>query len=169
MTLALTRREALLSFGVLGAAAGLAGCNTTQTAGLQQAAASGLRIGSINVDTSGLLAQSGNPTASWVQQSLPGAIAQAFGPVVAQGDPGGATLTARVSSIYLGQGGPADPDIIRGSATLGGATPRQVKVRAISVYTPLTIDQTLWEQALQGRVTSLSQSFAYALVRRLHL
>jgi len=69
---ALTRRAALLSFGAC-AAGGLAGCNTTQPAAVQpQAAPSGFQIGNIDVDTSALLAQSGNPTANWVQQALPG-------------------------------------------------------------------------------------------------
>jgi hypothetical protein len=168
MTYALTRRAALLSFGAFGAA-GLSGCNTTQTAGLQQAAASGVRIGAIQVNTTPLLAQSGNPTASWVQQSLPGALAQAFAPVMSPGAAGGAIMSVRIDSVYLGNGGPADPDRMRGVVTLSGSVSRQVRLRATSVYTPLSVDQALWEQALQGRVTALSQAFAYWLVRRLNL
>ena len=42
----LTRRAALLGFGAF-ASAGLAGCNTTPTAGVQPGAASGLGIGEI--------------------------------------------------------------------------------------------------------------------------
>ena len=47
----LTRRAALFSLGAF-AAAGLGGCNTTPTAGVQPGAAPpGLRIGAVNVDT----------------------------------------------------------------------------------------------------------------------
>ena len=69
-TVALTRRAALAGLGACGAA-GLSGCNTTQTAAVQPQAASGIRIGAIDVDTAPLLAQSGNPTANWVQQAMP--------------------------------------------------------------------------------------------------
>jgi hypothetical protein len=49
----LTRRAALLSFGAF-ASAGLSGCNTTPSAGIQPAAApSGLNFGAVNVDTRG--------------------------------------------------------------------------------------------------------------------
>ena len=70
---ALTRRAALFSFGAF-AAAGLSGCNTP-TAGVQPVAASGLNIGTIDVDTTPLVAYVGNPTAGWAQQALPGALA----------------------------------------------------------------------------------------------
>jgi hypothetical protein len=160
----MTRRLVLLGFG----AAGLSACNTTQNA-LQQDTATGVRISSINVDASPVIAQSGNPTATWVQQSLPGALAQAFGPVVSPGAPNGATLNVRIDSVYLGNGGPADPDRMRGVATLSGPISQQIRVRGTSTYIESPTDQALWEQALQGRVTSLSQSFAYILVRRLHL
>ena len=72
----LTRRGALVTLGAF-AAAGLAGCNTTPSAGVQPLAASG--GGAIEVDTTPLVAYVGNPTAGWVQQALPGALAQALG------------------------------------------------------------------------------------------
>jgi hypothetical protein len=50
---ALTRRAALLSLGAF-ASAGLAGCNTTPTGGVQPGTASGLSIGAIEVDTTPL-------------------------------------------------------------------------------------------------------------------
>lgn len=168
MTQALTRRAALVSFGAFGAA-GLGGCNTTQTAVQSPAATSSVRISAIEVNTDPLLAQSGNPTANWVQQTLPGQLAQALAPVMAPGDPTGATLRVRINSIYLGQGGPADPDLMKGAATLTGVPARHVSLRATSTYIPTTVDQALWEQALQGRVTSLSQSFAYWLARKMRL
>ncbi len=165
----LTRRAALVSIGAF-AAAGLSGCNTTPTPAVQSTA-SGFRIGSIEVNTAPLLAQSGDPTASWVQQALPGQFARVFGAYMAQGAPGGATLNARIDSIYLGLGGSANPDTIKGVATLsGGAGPaREISVHAIAIYFPGTVAQGLPEQVYQGRVTALSQAFAYRLKRKLGL
>jgi hypothetical protein len=151
----LTRRAALIGLVAL-TAAGLSGCNTTP--GIQPAA-SGLGGGAIDVDTTPLIAYVGNPTAGWVQQSLPGALAQVLG----SGPPGG--LHVRIDTLYLGNGGPADPDRMRGVATVAG---RSINVRAISTYFPSPTDQALPEQALQGRVQSLSTAFAYRLKQRLH-
>ena len=117
-------------------------------------AASG--AGAISVDTSPLVAYVGNPTAGWVQQSLPGALAQVLGP--------GTALHVRVDTLYLGNGGPGDPDRMRGVATLGGRT---INVRAVSTYWPSPTDQALPEQALQGRVQALSTAFAYRLKRKI--
>jgi hypothetical protein len=155
----LTRRAALLSFGAF-ASAGLSGCNTTPTAGVQPAAATGLGIGAIEVDTTPLVASVGNPTAGWAQQALPGALAQVLG----SGAPGGPPLQVRINTLYLGGGGPADPDGMRGVATLGGRT---MSVRAVSTYFSSPTDQALPEQALQGRVQALAVAFAYRLKRRL--
>jgi hypothetical protein len=152
-----TRRAALLSLGAF-AAAGLSGCNTTPTAGVQPAA--GFGVGAIEVDTSPLVAYVGNPTAGWAQQALPGALAQVLG----SGAPGGPPLHVRIDTLYLGNGGPGDPDRMRGVATLGGRT---INVRAISTYWPTPTDQALPEQALQGRVQALSVAFAYRVKRKL--
>jgi hypothetical protein len=149
----LTRRTALVSLAAF-AAGGLSGCNTTPSAGIQPVAASG----AIDVDTSPLVAYVGNPTASWVQQSLPGALARVLGPGAAGG------LQVRIDTLYLGNGGPGDPDRMRGVATLGGRT---INVRANSTYWPTPTDQALPEQALQGRVQALSVAFAYRLKRKL--
>jgi hypothetical protein len=151
----LTRRAALLSLGAF-ASAGLAGCNTTPTAGVQP----GLSIGAIEVNTTPLVAYVGNPTAGWAQQALPGALAQALG----SGAPGGPPLHVRINTLYLGGGGPADPDRMRGVATLGART---INVRAVSTYFSSPTDQTLPEQALQGRVQALAVAFAYRLKSRL--
>jgi hypothetical protein len=70
----------------------------------------------------------------------------------------------RIDTLYLGGGGAADPDTMRGVATLGGRT---IGVRAISVYWSSPTDQALPEQALQGRVQALAVAFAYRLKRRL--
>ena len=155
----LTRRAALLSFGAF-ASATSSGCSTMPTAGVQPAAApSGLNIGAIDVDTTPLVAYVGNPTARWAQQALPGALAQALG-----SGAGGPPLHVRIDTLYLGGGGPADPDLMRGVATFGGRT---INVRAVSTYFASPTDQALPEQALQGRVQALAVAFAYRLRGRL--
>ena len=82
---------------------------------------SAFHISNIEVNTAPLLAQSGNPTAQWAQQALPGALAQAFAANMAPGDPNGATLSVRIDSLYLGQGGACRPrhDEGRGDAERG--------------------------------------------------
>ena len=161
----LTRRAALMSLGAI-ASVGLAGCNATPTAGVQPGATPppGLRIGVVNIDNSPLVAYVGNPTAQWAQQALPGALAQAFGARMAPGDPGAVPLDIRLDTLYLGNGGPADPDRMRGVATLGG---HSISVRADSTYIANPTDQALPEQALQGRVQALAVAFAYRLKRKL--
>ena len=123
-----------------------------------------MRIGATQVDTTPLLAYVGNPTAGWAQQALPGSLAQVFAAHMAPGDPGAATLSVRIETLYLGGGGPADPDRMRGVAMLGGGT---ISVRAVSTYFSSPTDQALPEQALQGRVQALAVAFAYRLKRKL--
>jgi hypothetical protein len=103
----------------------------------------------------------------WVQQALPGALAQTFASHMAPGDPSGRTLSVTVNSVYLCGGGPADPDPMRGVATGRGsaAAQRTTRLRATSTYIPSPVDQVLVEQAFKGRVP-LSQAFAYRLARR---
>jgi hypothetical protein len=160
-----TRRAALLGVGAF-AAGGLAGCNTTPTAAVQPGAAppSGLRIGAVNVDDAPLVAYVGNPTASWAQQALPGALAQAFGARMAPGDAAAVPVNITLNTLYLGGGGPADPDRMAGVATVGGHT---ISVHAVSTYISSPTDQALPEQALQGRVQALAVAFAYRLKRKL--
>ena len=152
----LTRRAALVSLAAF-AAGGLSGCNTTPSAGIQPVAATGLG-GAISVDTAPLVAYVGNPTAGWVQQSLPGALAQVLGSRASGG------VRVRIDTLYLGNGGPADPDRMTGVAMLAGRT---INVRATSTYIPSPTDQALPEQALQGRVQALSTAFAYRLRRKM--
>ena len=111
-----TRRAGLVALGVLA----LPGCATAPTPAWHQQRAVpqhyGRRAG----------AQVGDPTAAWVQQDLPGAIAQALGPYYAPGDPSGATLVARIDYIYLGPNsggtGPAgaSQDTIKGVLIVKG-------------------------------------------------
>ena len=162
-----TRRTALFGLAAVGVA-GLGACNAPQAPAVQTQAANapGIHIGAIEVDTSPLVASVGNPTAAWAQQALPAQLAQALASRIAPGEPGAATLSVVVNSIYLGGGGPADPDVMTGVATLNG---RQVRLKATYTYIPSPTDQALPEQALQGRVQSLSQAFAYWLRRKLRL
>ena len=46
---------------------------------------------------------------------------------------------------------------------------REISVHAIAIYFPGTVAQGLPEQVYQGRVTALSQAFAYRLKRKLGL
>jgi hypothetical protein len=140
----------------------------------------GLRIRAIKVDVSPIRASMGDPTAAWVEQALPGALAQSLAPYMAPGDRNGATLVARIDYLYLGpsSGGGGGfggfrrtQDTINGTLVLKG--PRgivaNVPLRAISTYFPMAVDQALVEQALQGRVVALAQVFAGWAPRELGL
>ncbi len=165
LTLAFTRRAGLLALGSLA----LQGCAST----VPTVATSGVRFRNITVD---VRADVGDPTVTWLQQSLPGAIAQALGPYYAPGDRNGATLVARIDYLYLGPSsggtGPAgaSQDTMSGVLMVGG--PRggvERHLRAISFYYPMAIDQTLWERAYHDRVIALSQVFAGWVPRELGL
>jgi hypothetical protein len=139
----------------------------------------GLRIRAIKVDVSPIRASMGDPTAAWVEQALPGALAQALAPYMAPGDRNGATLVARIDTLYLGpsSGGGGfggfrrTQDTINGTLVLRGprGTVANVPLRAISSYFPMAVDQTLVERALEGRVTALAQVFAGWAPRELGL
>ena len=88
---------------------------------------------------------------------------------MAPGDPNGATLSVRIDSVYLGGGGLADPDRMRGAATLSGGAGgagRQTSVRATSTWVPSPVDQALVEQSNQDRVQALAVAFAYRIKRK---
>jgi hypothetical protein len=168
---ALTRRAALASLGAL---------VVTAVAHIPAALAQpGLRIRAIRVDVSPIRASMGDPTAAWVEQALPGALAQSLAPYMAPGDRGGATLVARIDYLYLGPGSGGGgfggfrrtQDTINGTLLLRG--PRgvvaNVPLRAISSYFPMAVDQALPEQAYQGRVVALAQVFAGWAPRELGL
>jgi hypothetical protein len=165
----LTRRAALAALGALGLPA---------LAQAPAALAQGpLRIRAIKVDVSPIRASMGDPTAAWVEEALPGALAQSLGPYLAPGDRNGATLIARIDLLYLGpsSGGPGPfgsvQDTINGMLLLKG--PRgvvaNVPLRATSSYYRTPVDQTLVERALQGRVVALAQAFAGWAPRELGL
>lgn len=166
----LTRRAALAALG---------GVVFPALAEMRSALAQpGLRFRAIRVDVSPIRASMGDPTAAWVQEALPGALAQALAPYMAPGDRNGATLVARIDYLYLGpsSGGPGffhqTQDTINGTLLVKG--PRggvlaSVPLRAISSYFPMAVDQALVERALQGRVTALAQAFAGWTPRQLGL
>jgi hypothetical protein len=166
----LTRRAALAGLGAFALSV-----LTRTPAALAQP---GLRIRAIKVDVSPIRASMGDPTAAWVEESLPGALAQSLGPYMAPGDRNGATLVARIDYLYLGSssGGPGffrqTQDTIVGSLLLRGprgAAIANVPLRAISSYFPMAVDQTLVERALQGRVVAVAQAFAGWAPRQLGL
>jgi hypothetical protein len=165
----LTRRSAIAALGALV----LPAMTQMRSASAQP----GLRIRAIKVDVSPIRASMGDPTAAWVEEALPGALAQSLAPYMAPGDRNGATLVARIDYLYLGSssGGPGffhqTQDTINGTLLLRG--PRgvvaNVPLRAISSYFPMAVDQTLVERALEGRVTALAQAFAGWAPRELGL
>jgi hypothetical protein len=165
----LTRRAGLIALGALALQGCASAVPTTTT--------SSVRIRAIKVDVSPIRASMGDPTAAWVEQALPGALAQSLAPYMAPGDRNGATLVARIDFLYLGSssGGPgpfgSTQDTINGTLLLGG--PRgvvaNVPLRAISSYFPMAVDQALPERALRGRVTALAQAFAGWAPRELGL
>ena len=165
----LTRRAALASLGAL--------CLPALAETPAALAQAGLRIRAIKVDVSPIRASVGDPTAAWVDEALPGALAQSLAPYMAPGDRNGATLIARIDTLDLGTsgGGPGffhqTQDTVNGTLLLRG--PRgviaNVPLRAISSYYPMAVDQALVERALQGRVTALAQAFAGWAPRELRL
>jgi hypothetical protein len=165
----LTRRAALASLGAL--------CLPALAETPAALAQPGLRIRAIKVDVSPIRASVGDPTAAWVEEALPGALARSLAPYMAPGDRNGATLIARIDTLYLGTsgGGPGffhqTQDTVNGTLLLRG--PRgviaNVPLRAISSYYPMAVDQALVERALQGRVTALAQAFAGWAPRELRL
>ena len=165
----LTRRAALASLGALLPAL------AEMPAALAQP---GLRIRAIKVDVSPIRASMGDPTAAWVEEALPGALAQSLAPYMAPGDRNGATLVARIDYLYLGPssgggfgGFRRTQDTINGTLVLKGTrgVVANVPLRAIASYFPMAVDQTLVERALQGRVVALAQAFAGWAPRELGL
>ena len=166
----LTRRAALVALGALA---------FPSTVALRSANAQPVvRFRNIVVDVSPLRASSGDPTAAWVQQELPGALAQALAAHMAPGDRGGATLVARVDLIYLGPSsggtGPwgSTQDTITGVLVVRGARgglAADTPLRAITSYYPNATDLAQLVQTNHWRVSALAQAFAGWAPRQLGL
>jgi hypothetical protein len=150
-TLEVTRRASLGIFGVV-----VLGC-----AGMPGGAFALTRaVGGINVDVAPLRANALDPTAAWVAQIMPGALAQAL---VDAGRPG-APISVRIIYVILGPntgnaGGPAGstPDQMVGEVIVGGAAR---PLRALNLYYPSASDQAMVERSNYFRVLQLSRAFA---------
>ena len=150
----LTRRAALAAVSALALAPGSLGA----------ALARREPVGSIRVDVTPVLENSGEPTAGWVAQTLPGAIAEALATV----GRGGAAVSVRIDYVLLGpnQGGvgPAgsSEDQMVGAVTSGGV---ERPLRALTFYYPSAVDNTMIAQSNYNRVFQLAQAFAYWVAR----
>src|SRR5271157_4185485 len=117
----------------------------------------GATFGGVRVDVAPLRANAGDPTAAWVEQDLPGQLAQALA------GRGGAPLTIRIDYLTLGPStgemlhASASLDTISGVAIIGG---QQTPVRATNSYYSSPVDQTMIEQSNHYRVSQLTQVLA---------
>jgi hypothetical protein len=115
----------------------------------------------IRVDVQPLRANAGDPTATWVQEELPGQLAQALSGRMARV---GAPLTIRIDYLTLG---PPTGEMLHASASLDNIVGvavigRQVTpIRATSSYYTNPIDQTMIERSNRARVSQLTQALAY--------
>ena len=140
-------------------------------------AQAGLRLRAIRVDVSPLRASAGDPTAAWVEEELPGQLAQALAPYLSPGDRNGATLVARINTLYLGPNrGPgffgSSQDTIEGTLIVRGphgGVAADTPLRAISSYYPNPFDQPLRVDSNRSRVAALAQAFAGWAPRELGL
>ena len=146
----LTRRAALAAVGALAFAPGALGSARARLS----------PIGNIRVDVNPLLENSGEPTAGWVAQALPVAIANAL----ATAGRSGAPVSVRIDYGLLGpnQGGvgPAgsSQDQMIGVVSTGGV---ERPLRASAYYYPSAIDNTMIAESNHNRIVRLAQAFAY--------
>jgi hypothetical protein len=121
-------------------------------------------FGGVRVNVAPLLANSGEPTAGWVAQTLPGAISQAL---AATGH-SGVSVAVTIEYVILGpnQGGVgptgASQDQMIGTVTINGV---ESPLRASAFYYPSPVDNTMIAQSNYDRVYQLSQAFAYWVAR----
>jgi hypothetical protein len=161
----LSERRTMYSVGSIRRAA-IAACSAFAllvAVGCRNALAeSGLPIRNIQVDVAPLRINSGDPTASWVQQRLPDQIAKAL---AGRMSPRGGTLVVRIDSLTLGPNKDSWAwDNISGVAMIGGV---QWPVRATARYQASAVDQVMFEESNHRRVTQLVQALAYWLARDL--
>ena len=108
----------------------------------------------VRVDVSPLL----QPTAGWVAETLPPAIAAAL----AAAGRSGTGVSLRINYVILGPngGGECGPskDQMVGVVTSGGA---EWPLLASTSYYPSSVDNAMIEKANFDRVSALSQAFAY--------
>jgi hypothetical protein len=163
---ALTRRAALSAFGALALAPGIAFGQP------------GVRFRGIQVDVGPLRASAGDPTAAWVEEALPGLLAQALGPYIAPADRNAAVLVARIDFVFLGPSSGGTGPLGSSQDTIGGvllvhgrrgSISAETPLRAISTYYPMAVDQALRVQSNHDRIVALSQNFAQWTPRELGL
>jgi hypothetical protein len=122
----------------------------------------GLAFRDVRVDVSPLRANSGDPTAAWVEQELPGQLAKAMAGRIT---PKGGALVVRIDYLTLGAKKESWAwDHISGVATIGGV---QRPVRATTRYQISSTDQALVEQSNHYRVTQLIQALVFELAKDL--
>jgi hypothetical protein len=162
----LDRRVALASLGVLMLA--------PRVAARQAGGHVGAYAPAIRVDVSPLRASSGDPTATWVAEALPAALAASLAGRL----PPGVTLTARIDLVMLGPStggtGPngSSPDQMIGVLFVSGprgSIASGTPLRATNWYYPMAVDQPLVVESNHDRVTALSQVFASWVPRELGL
>jgi hypothetical protein len=134
-----------------------------------------LRFRDIRVDVSRLRASAGDPTAEWVEEELPPDLDKALAAHLSPGGRDGATLVARIETVYLGRsGGGTGPgggsvDSIEGVLVVSrtGGVVAEKPLRAIASYDPSAVDQPIFEEAYHSRVAALAEAFAGWTPRRL--
>jgi hypothetical protein len=115
----------------------------------------------IRIDVQPLRATALDPTATWVEEELPGELAQALAGRMSRN---GAPLTVRIDYLTLGPPtgemlhAAASLDNISGVAVIGG---RETPIRATTSYYSNPIDQTMIERSNRARVSQLTQTLAY--------
>ena len=146
----LSRRAALAAIGALAA---------SQGAAVRSALAGPGSFGGVRVDVSPLL----QPTAGWVAETLPPAIAAAL---AAAGRSGTGGVSLRINYVILGpnEGGECGPskDQMVGVVTSHGV---EWPLLASTSYYPSSIDNAMIEKANFDRVSALSQAFAFWVAR----
>ena len=151
----LTRRAAVAALGAIIVAGPAAARSAHRRAGVSPPG--------IRVDVAPLRANAGDPTATWVEQFLPGQIMQELVQRGAHTD-----VSVRIDYLTLGSStggvGPAGSsiDTIQGSATINGV---EEPVRATNSYYPSPVDQTMIEETNRIRVQQLTQALAYWIAR----
>ena len=115
----------------------------------------------IHVDVQPLRANAGDPTATWVQEDLPGQLAQALAGRMSRE---GAPLTVRIDYLTLG---PATGEMLHASASLDNIlgvaviNGHETPIRATTSFYTNPIAQTMIEQSNRARVAELTQALAY--------
>ena len=146
----LSRRAALAAIGGLAA---------SQGAAVRSAVAGPGSFRGVRVDVSPLL----QPTAGWVAETLPPAIAEAL----AVAGRSGTGVSLRINYVILGpsQGGECGPskDQMVGVVTTGGV---EWPLLASTSYYPSSVDNAMIEKSNFDRVSQLSQAFAFWVAHR---